>query len=118
MESEKVMQKEIGDKQIGVIINKYRLAHRITQEQLGELVGCSPGFVGQVERGESMPSVHILRKIIQALDMDANELFWETVKASAEDEHLANQIHHYINHMSTNEKYFILAVVSQMNILK
>ena len=112
------MQKETGDKQIGTAKNRYRLTRKITQEQLGELVGCSPGFIGQIERGECMPSVHILRKIIRILDINANELFWESKKFSAEDEHLANQIQHHVNLMTTKEKNFILTVINQMNILK
>lgn len=112
------MQKENGNKQIGAIISKYRLAQRITQEQLGKLVGCSTGFIGQVERGESMPSVQILRKIIQNLNIDANELFWKLEDSSSEDEHLVNQIQNIVNHMSIDKKHYVLAVISQINLLK
>lgn len=112
------MKIEIEDKQLGRIIRDYRHSHHLTQEQLSELAGCSSGFIGQMERGESMPSVSILRNIIRALDINANNLFWPTEEFSTEDQQLINQIHHYISHMSTKEKNFVLSVISHMDILK
>lgn len=55
----------------------------LSQEQLAELIGKSTAFVGQLERGDSLPRFGTLEKIIQQLGIDANSLFSESL-ASAE----------------------------------
>lgn len=116
-ESELTMQQNNNTDQIGSTIHYYRLIRKMTQEQLGESAECSPGFIGQIERGECMPSVHILGNIIQALDIDANELFWNTKDTPAEDQQLTNQILQHVNRLSMKEKKFILSMINHLNIL-
>ena len=48
---------------------------KLSQDALAEKVDRTTGFIGQLERGESMPSIETLTKIIQVLRLDANELF-------------------------------------------
>lgn len=112
------MQQNNNTDHIGAIIHYYRLIRKMTQEQLGESAGCTSGFIGQIERGECMPSVHILCKIIQILDIDANELFWDSKDSSSEDQQLTNQILHHVNLLNTKEKKFILSVINQLNLLE
>lgn len=104
--------------QTGKIIKRYRVSHHFTQEQLGELVGCSPGFIGQIERGECMPSISVLYDIIHELDIDANDLFWSSAEPSFNDQQLTNQIMHYVSRLDQKEKEFILSVISHMDILR
>lgn len=48
----------------------------LSQEKLAEMVGVSTSFVGQVERGESLPSVEKLFGFVQCLNLDVNSLFF------------------------------------------
>lgn len=112
------MQIKNGDKHMGKIISRHRFARKMTQEQLGQLVGCSPSFIGQVERGESMPSVTLLKNIICNLNIDANDLFWESKNLDSEDVLLENQIQYYANRMNTNYKKFILSVIEHLSLLQ
>ena len=60
---------------IGTILREHRLEHHLTQEQLAEMIDITPGFLGQIERDETYPSIDNLAKIIQALNIDANIMF-------------------------------------------
>ena len=48
----------------------------ISQEKLAEMVGVTTSFVGQVERGESQPSVDTLFAFVRCLNLDVNSLFF------------------------------------------
>lgn len=39
-------------KLIGLRIRNYRIQSGLNQEQLAELAGCHPTYIGQIERGE------------------------------------------------------------------
>lgn len=49
------------------ILRQYR---HLTQEQLGELAGLNPNYVGQVERGQRTPSVKAIHALAGALGVD------------------------------------------------
>lgn len=48
----------------------------ISQEQLAEMIGKSPSFVGQIERKECLPSVETLYDIVVALNLNVDILFY------------------------------------------
>jgi transcriptional regulator with XRE-family HTH domain len=58
------------------MIREKRKALSISQEKLAELVGVTTSFIGQVERGESLPSVATLFAFVQCLNLDVNSLFF------------------------------------------
>ena len=76
----------------GELLRKYRKQNHYTQEQLAELVDLTPGFLGQIERGECYPSIDNLTKIIQTLNIDANSLFYPPRKHESDRELLYNQV--------------------------
>ena len=47
----------------------------MTQEKLGEKAGVSYKYIGEIERGEVNPSLDILVRLTQVLDVSPNELF-------------------------------------------
>ena len=63
---ENIMGKAIRDK---------RIALGYTQQELGDMVGRTASQIGQIERGETKPSVDVLIKIVDALSLDANTMF-------------------------------------------
>jgi transcriptional regulator with XRE-family HTH domain len=106
------------DKHFGNVIHFYRIQHHMTQENLGELVDCSAGFIGQIERNESMPSVQLLINIVNVLNIDTNELFHFSKKITSEDEQLTHLLSHRLNGMSLSEKKFILSIIDNINLIK
>ena len=67
----------LGEK-IGVMIREKRNSQHLTQEELAEKVNLSTGMIGQIERGETMPSIESLDAIIKELGIDPRSLFGDT----------------------------------------
>ena len=62
----------------------------ISQEKLAEMVGVTTSFVGQVERGESQPSVETLFSFVQCLNLDVNSLFFGAVDSQKDIDEICN----------------------------
>ena len=65
---------EIGDK-----IKRLRLQRGLTQEELGARTELSKGFISQLERDITSPSIATLMDILEALGTDIASFFHETV---------------------------------------
>ena len=63
--------------QSGDLIRMKREEHGLTQEQLAELIGKSAGYIGQLERGLSMASIPTLKRLVNVLSLDANQIFYD-----------------------------------------
>ena len=61
--------------QIGLVIKARRKALRYSQEDLADVVNRTPSHIGQIERGDSLPSVDVLIKIVEVLSIDGRQLF-------------------------------------------
>ena len=70
-------------KTLGIVVRRKRKEMNLSQEQLSVLINKTPGVVGQLERGESAPKFSTLVEIINALDIDANEVFSHPCENSA-----------------------------------
>lgn len=62
----------------------------ISQEKLAEMMGVTPSFVGQVERGESSPSVETLFAFVQCLNLDVNNLFYGIADSQKDIDEICN----------------------------
>ena len=69
---------------LGAMIREKRNAQHITQEELAEKVNVTTGMIGQIERGETMPSVETLASLIDRLDIDPKVLFCGTNPSDTE----------------------------------
>ena len=56
-------------------IKKYRKIRGFSQEILAEKAGTSTTHIGMIEIGKKFPSVQMLERIAQALDVDTPTLF-------------------------------------------
>lgn len=56
------------EESIGVQIRQHRKQFGFSLKELAEKTGVTPGFLGQVERGECNPSISTLNRIATALD--------------------------------------------------
>ncbi|UTX48864.1 helix-turn-helix transcriptional regulator [Chryseobacterium sp. MA9] len=61
--------------QIGCIIRTERLKKKISQEDLGLLIGSNSTTIGRIERYENSTSWELLIKICQSLEIDFYSLF-------------------------------------------
>ncbi|HWN70692.1 MAG TPA: helix-turn-helix domain-containing protein, partial [Haliangium sp.] len=59
---------------IGRAARQARRVRKLTQEDVAERVGVSTQFYGRIERGNALPSVTTLRRMLEVLDLRADEL--------------------------------------------
>ena len=59
---------------IGLKIKFERMKKNLSQEQLALLADLSKTHIGDIERGESVPSIEVLNKIAVGLDITLPEL--------------------------------------------
>ncbi len=64
---------------IGKNIRKYRLAKRMTQDELAEKTGLSVTYIGMLERGEKLPAIDTFIDILNALEVSADMILNEVV---------------------------------------
>jgi transcriptional regulator with XRE-family HTH domain len=75
----------------GDLIREARLRTGLTQAQLGERLGKAQSEIGRWERGDVLPSLETLRKIVRAcdLDLDFHLVRRDDSMTSLIDQHLA-----------------------------
>lgn len=61
-------------KAFGRQLRQIRKLRQLTQEELGEGAGISYKYVGEIERGEVNPSLDILIRLAQVLEVSPEEL--------------------------------------------
>lgn len=88
------------------IIRSRRQEMEISQEQLANLIGKTPGFIGQVERQESLPSFDTLGDLIRHLGLDANDIFSE----SPAPHDACDEVCAIMRQMGDNKRRFLLEI--------
>ena len=61
-------------KQIGLNVSYYRKKRKITQQVLCEKVDISRTHMSRIETGQSMPSISLLYRLAEALDVEPGKL--------------------------------------------
>ncbi|MGH9419435.1 MAG: helix-turn-helix domain-containing protein, partial [Thermoanaerobaculia bacterium] len=56
------------------ILRRFRTDRGWSQERLAELAGVTLNYVGNLERGEQGPSLHVLVRLARALEVDLGVL--------------------------------------------
>lgn len=62
---------------IGMRIQRLRKARGFTQEQLSEMLDCSPNYVSQLERGLKSMSLETLIQLSNVLDVSPEEILMD-----------------------------------------
>lgn len=85
-------------KELGLKIRFYRKEKKITQEQLAELCGFHPTYIGQLERGEKNASIETLYRVSRGLDISMCSLLDEIECAfdSQEETNVPLHIYHQL----------------------
>ena len=91
---------------IGGVIRESRTQQHITQEKLAERAGLSTGMIGQIERGESMPSVETLDVLIKELDIDPRGLFCNSPVPNDE----LIELHCVISSVDSSQQHTLLKI--------
>lgn len=92
---------------VATVVKENREAKGLTQERLAELIGTSTGFIGQLERGLTYPSMPVLAKLVDILGIDANTIFYPDVKS-----HTYKEITIRANRLSPEKQEFVLGIIN------
>ncbi|MCY4070570.1 MAG: helix-turn-helix transcriptional regulator [Chloroflexi bacterium] len=61
-------------KAFGNVVRERRLQLGLSQEKLAFRCGSHRNYIGEIERGEKSPSLHIVFALADALEMEASDL--------------------------------------------
>jgi len=64
---------------IGIKIRELRHARNLNIKQLSDIVECTPSLISQLERGKTDPSISMLKKIAEALNVNIVDFFMKGV---------------------------------------
>lgn len=100
------------DKRIGFRLKQCRERKGITQEQLAELVGLSPGYISSIERSEKFPRIDKLIQILNTLEISADSIFIDLLDCA--DVLKASQFEKRLSGISARDRKRILLVLETM----
>jgi len=79
------------DEQIGKRIKEVRQKIGLTQEELGERAELHYSYIGQLERGNKLPSIKTLKKIAAALNIKLEALLEDVPTYETSSQNLLNR---------------------------
>ena len=94
---------------IGKNIRRCRVAKKLRQEQLAEIIDVSSNYIGNLERGEKMPSLETLVAIADALEVSADVLLHDVVEAGYDVK--VSLLNEKLNKLSPKDRARIFDVV-------
>ena len=100
------------EKIIGKKIQQFRKQKGITQEELSERIDISPHYLSALERGVYNIKLETLVKILNSLDISADEVFCDVVDRSCAV--TPNRLTEKLETLPIEEQAKILAVVDTM----
>lgn len=89
------MQPEINYKTVGQRIRTARLQKKLSQAELGGLVGCSNNHISHIKTAQTKVSLSMLSKLALALDQDLDYFLLDTQYAKRDrliDEEIAEKL--------------------------
>jgi len=72
-------------KKIGERVQKKRIKHKMTQEQLAEAVNLSSGYISEIETGRKQAGLIVLIKISEILSCSMDELLFGELREKDPD---------------------------------
>ena len=63
------------EKRFGAKLAYVRRQHKLSQMKLAEIVDMNFNYIGQIERGEANVTIHTIKILANALDVEVKELF-------------------------------------------
>lgn len=106
---------------LGKKINEIRKLKGYTQEELAEMVGLSPNFIGYLERGEQTPSLKTLKKIATVLGVTLGWFFYSIENHHAkppkltEKEKTINKLVKILKSLDLRDIHFILELTKKIS---
>jgi transcriptional regulator with XRE-family HTH domain len=99
-------------KDIGKKIRQIRQKQNLTQEELGEKANLHYSYIGQMERGDKIPSLKTLNKIAKALNVGLDYILEGPIKYSAESsaEEAINEFIHLLRTRPARQTEMLISI--------
>ncbi len=95
-------------KRLGEKIKKERLINGLTQAKLAEKVEISPTFLGQIERGERVPSLETVVNIAMTLNISIDGLLFEIELSDAA---IISELSLALSKIRSSEKLLLIDII-------
>lgn len=100
---------------LGKKIKETRLKLGLTQEGLGKRAKLHYSYIGQVERGNKVPSIKTLKRIASSLNIQVESLLYQDVgRKSGDEDILVRELVNVVRDCPPGELKLILSIVRQM----
>ena len=97
---------------IGSRIREIRKERNLTLEKFADLVGIGTVYLGEIERGDKMPSIKTFIKLVNNLDLSADFLLRDELIAGKP--HVFNEITEMVKDLSPKNLKMVKDVVRSM----
>ena len=103
----------LSKEQIGIRISNARKVMGLTQAELAERIGVSEKYLSRIENGNQVPSITIVARICEVLQISADKLL-----SLPQSTYSSNEIENAITDFSTEEKKQIIEVIKIIKEIK
>ena len=101
---------------LGAVVKAARIHKGLSQEQLAELIDCSPRHIMSIENESKKPGYWKLYNLIRTLNIPADSIFYpEFNTITDEKSKLIGNITHSLHHCDIHDLQIILAAVQAAN---
>jgi len=97
---------------LGTRIQEERKKRKLTQEKFAELCGIGKMYLGEIERGQKMPSLNIFIKILNYFDLSADAVLRDELVASKP--HVFNEMTEKVKDLTPKQLKIVNDVVSTL----
>ncbi len=99
---------------IGSRIRNLRLSKHLSQEKVALRACITTAYLGQIEREEKNPTVKLVEKIANVLEISLSDLFSDQSVNSKKDDEFVENIIFEIKQLSEKEKKEILNIIKSI----
>lgn len=99
---------------IGQRIRNFRTQQKLSQENLAELSGCHPTYIGQLERGEKNATLESIEKISSALGVPLSKLF-EKLGEETTDKSIPLKCYEFLSTKSLDDQEYLYRLLMEVD---
>lgn len=102
-------------KTVGQRIRQYRAQSGLSQEQLAELSGFHPTYIGQLERGEKNATLESIERVSMALKIPLSRLFENIGTQGGTQENIPLDCYEFLSSKSIDEQKALFKIMCEID---
>ena len=101
-------------KELGLRIRCYRKEKHLTQENLAEICGLHPTYIGQLERGEKNATIESIYRIARGLNIPFVKLFENMEYMEQDHDNIPLSIYHTLLSVPQDQQILIQNILAEI----